>query len=427
MATDEVAAAEEVTATEKVAAAEQVVTTGEVATTGGTPYRGGVTFGAKGPRWRRALAWVFLVLGCLLLPLAVTGGWVRGNIMSTDGFVETVGPLSSEPAIQSMVAGTVTRQLFEAIDLEDWLRQAFPSLLGFMVPAAVAQIEGWVEGQAERLVATEQFGTVWTAAARTAHQTVADFFRGTGTVQLGPEGTIQMDVSPISIRITDTLGRLGITLDEEEYPILSTGKVPIIQVDRLESIRGLLWTLNRLFIVLPILAVVFLAASVAVATRRQRAALRAGIGIMISMAVFAVILAVGRTQFLGATRGAGVTDDASEVLWGALALPLKATAWVLFAVGFLLFIYYLIAGGLAPRAAERATGWDTGRVGAWIAKYRLLLSLAVLVIGFLVLVLWDSPGLVAIAVTGILVILGEALIAFLARQSELATRARASD
>ena len=73
---------------------------------------------SKGPVWRRTLAWVFLVLGLILVPLAVTGGWVRGNIFSTDGFVNMVGPLASDPAIQDQIANSVTNQIFNALDLE---------------------------------------------------------------------------------------------------------------------------------------------------------------------------------------------------------------------------------------------------------------------------------------------------------------------
>ena len=48
---------------------------------------------------------------------------------------------------------------------------------------------------------------------------------------------------------------------------------------------------------------------------------------------------------------------------------------------------------------------------------------SILVLGFLVLALWDSPPLVGVIVVAVLVIVLEALVFFLAKQSELAVEA----
>jgi hypothetical protein len=55
----------------------------------------------------------------------------------------------------------------------------------------------------------------------------------------------------------------------------------------------------------------------------------------------------------------------------------------------------------------------------------LWLNLGVLIVGFLVLVLWNSPGLAVIIVTAAIVIVVEAVIFFLARQSDLTAQAAA--
>ncbi len=304
---------------------------------------------ARGRMWRRILAWVLLVLACIILPIAVTGAWVRGTIMDTDGFVNAVGPLASEPAIQEAIATKVTDQIFERLALEERLQSAFPDKLGFLAAPVTKQLQEFTQTAAERLVASDEFPAIWTAAVRAVHSTVVDFMNGSGRVSLGEEGVIELDMSGLSTRIVDRLEQLGIEISADERPILTSGKVPIAQVAGLEKIRGLLNFLNKLFIVLPILAVLFLAGSVAVAAkgRRQRTAVRAGIGIMISMAIFVVILLIVRMILLNAVENAGMSTDVAGAIWGDLTIALRGTAWGLFFLGFLLLIHRRLVAGVS--------------------------------------------------------------------------------
>ncbi len=386
---------------------------------------------ARGPRWRRVLCWIFLVLGLILLPLAVTGGWVRGNIFDTDGFVNMVGPLAEDPAIQDQVATSLTNQIFNALDLDTRLQNVLPDRLGFLAGPVEDRVKDWTLQGAQSLVATDQFADIWTKALTLVHGAIVGFLNGTGNVYLGEDGTITLDLSPLSTRLVDRLAQAGVEISPEERPILATGQVPVAQVAGLEKVKGLLNFVNTLFIVLPILAVLLLAGSVAVAVRRQKAAVRVGIGMMISMAIFVILIAVGRMVFMDATTGAGITEEAAGALWGALTIALRASAWGLFVVGLLLLVHpYIVRvfrGSTMERAATGAAGrgWDTGPVGRFIARYRVVLSLVVLVIGFLALVLSGGPPVWAIVLTAVLVIVVDAIIFFLARLSELATKERA--
>lgn len=385
----------------------------------------------KGPVWRRTLAWVFLVIGLILVPLAVTGGWVRGNIFSTDGFVNMVGPLASDPAIQDQIATSLTNQIFNALDLEVRLQNVLPDRLGFLAGPVEDRLKARTLQGAQALVATDEFATIWTKAITGVHGAVVGFMNGTGKVYLDQNGMITLDLSTLSTRLVDRLAQLGIEISAQERPILATGQVPIVQAARLDKVKSLLNFVNKLFIVLPILAVLLLVASVAIAVRRQRAAVRVGIGLMIATAIFVIVIAIGRMFFMDATAGAGITAAAAGALWGALTIALRATAWGLFFIGLLLLIHpYIVRafrGGTMERAAGGAAerGWDSGSFGRFLARHRTMLALAVLIIGFLALVLSGGPPVWAIVLVAVLVIIVDALIFFIARLSELATKSRA--
>ena len=167
---------------------------------------------SKGPVWRRTLAWVFLVLGLILVPLAVTGGWVRGNIFSTDGFVSMVGPLASDPAIQDQIATSLTNQIFNALDLEVRLQNVLPNGLGFLAGPVEDRLKARTLQGAQALVATDEFATVWTKAVTGVHGAVVGFLNGTGNVYLGNDGTITLDLSTLSTRLVDRLAQAGIEI-----------------------------------------------------------------------------------------------------------------------------------------------------------------------------------------------------------------------
>jgi hypothetical protein len=409
----------ELSAADKTAAGEGIPVSSEA----GVPR-------SKGPRWRRILAWVLLVIGLILVPVAVTGDWVRANIFSTQGFVDTVGPLGADPAIQDQVATTLTNQIFNAIDVEQRIQNALPDGLGVIAGPIADRLQARTLQGAMALTHTTEFADLWTNSMTRVHTALVGFFDGTGKAYLGPDGTIVIDMSGLSSRVVDRLQAAGITISPEERPVLASGQVPVAQVAALEKVKGLLNFVNKMFIVMPILAVLFLAGSVAIAIRRQRAAVRVGIGLMIAMAIFLILIGVGRSVYTDATTGAGMSDAASASIWDALTIALRATAWALFAVGVLLFIHPYVVRALRGQTMEHAAGgaaargWDTGPVGRFFARYRIWLALGVLLIGFLVLVAIGGTPVWRIILIAVIVVVVDALIFFIARLSELAAKER---
>ena len=378
-------------------------------------------------KWRAIVAIVLLVIGCIMIPLAVTGGWVRGTLFDTQGFVDTMGPLAEDPAVQEAIAHSLTTRTFERLDLEAQLQEALPDRLGFLAGPAVDRLQVWSEDIALRLVASDQFPAIWERALEGVHSRVVGFLDGSGRVQLGPEGTIELDLTDISQGIVQRLEERGISIPGDRLSELGT--VPIAQVKALESVASILNLVNKVFIVLPILTVLFLAGSVLVAQRRRKAAVRVGIGMMIATAVFIVALFIVRTVFLNAVHDAGFAGDAAEAVWGTLTVALRATSWGLFLLGVLLLIHPrivdLVRGdrmtAIAAKSAE--SGQDYGAVGRWVSAHRTLLAIVVLILGFLVLVLWNTPPLFGVILVAALVIVLEALVFFLAKQSDLVAEA----
>ena len=55
-------------------------------------------------RWRRPIAIVLIALATLLAPLTLLVLWIGPDLLNTNNYVQTVAPLSSNPAVQNAVA-----------------------------------------------------------------------------------------------------------------------------------------------------------------------------------------------------------------------------------------------------------------------------------------------------------------------------------
>ena len=64
------------------------------------------------------LAVCLIVLGCVMAPLAVVGGWAKSTLTDTDAFVATYAPLAHDPEVQAFVIDQATAEINEKLNLE---------------------------------------------------------------------------------------------------------------------------------------------------------------------------------------------------------------------------------------------------------------------------------------------------------------------
>lgn len=382
-----------------------------------------------GRAWRRWTAMVLLVLACLILPFAVLGTWVKANIFSTSGYVNTVAPLASNPTIQEATAKKLTDQLFSKFDVESEIKGALPAQLAVLAGPITDRLQARTQEVAQKLLETQQFQAIWTKGNQVAHETIVKFLKGDSKVKLGENGTIVLDLSGISTKLADRLKQAGLPISDATMASLDKGEIPIAKATTLNSIKGLLTTVNRVFIVLPILVFIFLVGAFFLYPGRWRILGRIGIGIAVVMALMAIAMAAVRTVLLSKTAAAGGSKDVAGAFWSTLTRDMRAAVIGLFCLGILLLIVAMLQrrGTTARMAAGAAgRGWDFGRVGEWLARHRTWVSIGILLVGFLVLVLWSSPNGWTIFVIGLIVAVLEFIVQFIALTTNRLIKSRES-
>jgi hypothetical protein len=248
---------------------------------------------------------------CLLLPFGALAAWAVHQVADTGRYVETMAPLSSDPAVRGVVADTVGAGIVH--ELTD--RRALPPSAAPFVHSAVRSF-----------TRTAAFRAVWDAGNRASHEAVLEALRERG------DGPVTVDLAPITERVRHELA-------DENVPLAGSipvrhARVAVLEPQELRRLREGLRALEVAGVWLPVSAGVLAVAGIAVAVRRRRAVTATALGTAVGGAVLVLALLVGRATIL-ADLPPGVSRPAAAAVYDALTATLRQVAWSLLALGLL--------------------------------------------------------------------------------------------
>jgi len=398
-------------------------------------------------RGRAVLSAVIITIACVLAPLAVTAVWASTQLSDTEEYVKTVAPLADNPGVQREVADAVTTAVVQNLDLNAVTRQLLQSLAAQdNVPPRIAAVmpglagplvngvEGFTRTQVERVLASQEFATLWAEVNRVAHAQLVTLLEGNDGGAVSAQGdTVTLNLGPIIARVKQVLVDQGFTL-AQRVPTVDKSFV-LVQSDSVTKVRGLYRVLNTLGAWLPVIALVIFAAGVFAARDRRRALLRGALGVVVAMLVLGVALAVARALYAQSTPADVLTEatagDVFDTLVHYLRQGLRATAVLGLLVALAAFLTgpssasvrtrSALSGGInSLRGSAESAGWNTGRFGAGVYAHRKLLRAMVLVAAGLVLLFWTRPTVGVIVGTAVVVVLLLGVVEFLARPPDAA-------
>jgi hypothetical protein len=352
------------------------------------------TDGPRRPgRWRRVSAWVLIVLASLLAVVSVLVVFTRNEILDTNTYVATVGPLASDPAIQTAVADRVSKQLTRQVDVQDRVANALPPKAKFLAAPIASGLESLVHQVTLKFVQSSAFKKIWVTANERAHKQVVALLTGdTSGALTSTKGQVSLDLGNVQAKVRQALHNKGITIFDK-VPTTNASFV-LFQSDQLAKLQGLVRTLDRLAYLLPIVSVVFFAGGILLTENRRRGLVRASVALAVGMGVLLVGVALGRDVYLNAL-GTSVSLPAAANAYDAItAFPLGTTRVVLL-ISVIIALIAIAVGNNRLRAWARSVdkpNWlAESAVHRWVRAHRRLLQWAVLAIGFVVIVVWNNP------------------------------------
>ena len=381
---------------------------------------------------------LLIVLACVLAPLSVVAVWADDFVVNTDRYVATVGPLATDPTVQTAVTDQVTTLITQQVDLpslvnsvagvlpDNGIGSSAASALKALTGPIVGGVTDFIHGTVAKVVASPAFATAWTQLNRTAHASAVKALtgQGGGAVQLkGNDVTI--DLAPVIEQVKSQLVASGfglaanIPIVHTSFTVLSSDAVPQVKTGfRLLQIAGN-W--------LPVVAVLLGAAGIALALRHRNALIGASVGVAVGMLVLGIVLAVGRSMVLGQLP-ANVSEPAAVVVIDAVldflwvTIRTVAVLAVLVALGAYLdgpsrpavWIRGTCASGLAGiRSLAGRVGLDPGPVGPCVHRFHRWLAWVVLAVAALVFALWPDPTVAVVLWAAVVVLIALAVLEFL--------------
>ena len=384
----------------------------------------------KGGRTRRVTAAALVVVTSLVFTVAVGGVWARRNALNTGRWVETVGPIAEDPAVQRAFGRYATDELMTVIDPESFFESVLPERGQILAVPLTNALRGFVNDKVDEFLASDTFHGLWVEINERVHRRVVQVLEGSGEPPPGIEvrgDDVVINVVPVLNAILARIGKaspeiFGRTVD---LPTVSVDDIPEEAIEKIEDATGLqipadfgqftvfdasrlnqvqdaVEVFNRLVVVAAILAVLLVALTLWVSPRRRRTLIQ----LMVGIALGTVIL-----RRLGIRLEDDVVDivkpenqDAVRVIVGAFVSSLlDATQWIL-AIAAVVAIVAVVSGpypwakSLRSRVAAaardvgavvRAAG--TGNVDSpaarWVAGHREVVQGAAIVVGILIL-LW---------------------------------------
>jgi hypothetical protein len=355
-------------------------------------------------RWRRVSAWVLIVLASLLAVVSVLVVFVRNEVLDTNTYVATVGPLASDPAIQSAVADRVSQQLIRQVKVQQRVADALPQRAKFLAAPISSGLESVTHQVTLKFVQSSAFKKLWVQINERAHKQVVALLTGDNSGALtSNKGQVSLDLGNVQAKVKQALHNKGITIFDK-VPTTNASFV-LFQSDQLAKLQRLIRVLDRLAYLLPIVSVVCFAGGILLTENRRRGLVRASVALALGMGVLLVGVAIGRDLYLNAL-GTSVSLPAAANAYDAMtSFPLGTTRVVLL-ISVIIALVAIAVGNNRIRSWARSVDKPNWLVESaahrWIRAHRRLLQWATLAIGFVVVVVWDNPTpLVAIVIVAI--------------------------
>jgi hypothetical protein len=384
------------------------------------------------PRWRRIIAGILLVVGCLLVPLSLSAVWVRNTLLDTDHYVATVGPLAQSANIQQGLADRVTTALFADGQVEQKIADALPKRAAVLAAPLSGGLESFVNSAALKLVQSDRFQTLWDTVNRKAHAAVVDVLTGGGSRVSTKNGTVEVNVEQIFTNVKQRLDDRGVSLFDSVQLPKKYQTVVLFQSDTLEQVQGGVDLLQTLAYVLPFVLLLCFAGAIALSSNRRRTIFRGAIGVVLVVAFQLAALKAGRNFYLDAITNAGLRRGSAGDVWDQVTSFLRTAGITVIVFALLVAIAAWIAGpsraaghirnlwnralaGAGAKADESDVA--TGSIATFIARSKTALRVLGVALALLILILWNHPTAGTVIGVGILLLVYLAVIEFLGRAS----------
>jgi hypothetical protein len=347
----------------------------------------------SGLDWRSFWSWALIVVGFVTLVPAAILIWLNHVLFNQQTYLETVGPVIKQPAVQHAITVQASDKLFSSVNVDQALSQALPDQAQFLIPAISAQVKTQTTNTIAGVVGSDKFYQIWINTNRRAQER---FVQVATTGQGDPTVDVNDVYKYVSSQLQDT--RLAPLLNKTLPPRI--GIIQLAYVPALAQIPHWVAQFNVWRWALIILSLALSILAVAIAKRRSRAV--AGVGWAWIAAVVVTLIGgrIARNMTLAAIPGS-VNRDAAAAIWTTVLNFFYQQLAVMFVFGLVLVIFgWLIGQGvqavrfrtgaefqLAKMRAQIIHDPEHNEAIAFLQRYRRYFEVGLIILAIIVMLL----------------------------------------
>lgn len=394
---------------------------------------------------------ILITLAVLLTPVSIVANWASIQVDNTQHFVDTLGPLASNPKVQELVITEITNKLDDAIDIKDTTSSLIDGLgnalnlpepakkaLGLVSDPIAAGVKGLVHDAVSNVVKSKGFQKAWVKVLTVTQEQVTGLLKGEegGALSLANDGTISMNLKPVITEVKQSLVNNGVAFADAipELDItIDLGKVPELAVARVIYQIGvgvgtwLPWIVLGMFLL-----------GIALAVRRGRAIVTSAVFVLIVSVVLLIGFDLGRMLAINAVGDAYA--QAVGVVYDAIAAYVVGVVAAMVALSIIVGVAAWVASGdeRAPirRGMTAALAWSRTRLdgvgmtmgsfGHALYRARVVIRVVIVALGILVLMTAQPVSVASVIWTSVVVLLLLLILELLLRVPPVASGGKAT-
>lgn len=367
-------------------------------------------------RIRLAVAGLLVAAGSLGFGAYVVVNWAERQILNTENWVALVSPLPQQPVVSTALGSYIGTQVFAAAPIEARIAEALPPRASFLAGPLTDQLRTLTVRASQRIVASDQFQSVWTAANRIAMNRLLTTAReDERPLQSKVNQKFDIDLSEAGPKVRAALGRAA-----EAIPALQpvSQKALVVSADvpaRPNQLREVVRTTDSLAAILPLFIATAVLGALALSYRRSRTGQVFVVIILFLLLCELIAINWLRQTTLDQVRVAAY-EPAIAYIYDTIVAWLQQMIYNVLAVLAVIFGLLLLAGpskwAVALRSKLRidrlgatrlAAKWRQARV--WVKKRQYYLWLGVGLVVLISLAFLETVDNLAI-INAVLLILG---------------------
>jgi hypothetical protein len=303
----------------------------------------------RGGHGRTVIGVVLLFVAGLSATGTVAAAWTRTQIRDEDTWAATSEALVKDPVVQQAVADQLAATVIDVTGADDVIQGFLPGPLGGLAGPVTERATDLVGTVALQLVRTDAFVSAWEVAVRNSHQELLAALDDKGRFTDITANGVELDLG-------STLEQFRLLLDDKGLTFLDSIDLSGVDVSYLlidapgiQRLSDLLDVLDRLMVVLPIVAGVTAVVGLLVARRRSWALAAGGLGVLAGVALVWLAAEVGRDRAAEEFTGGILGPVAVEAVADHVVASLDSALLVVTAVGVALAVVGIVAAVATSR------------------------------------------------------------------------------